>query len=64
MGLIKMARYDYQCISCLKVTEIEKKMIDPFPEVVCECGCKMERLISKPSIIFVGDWQTNQVKNK
>lgn len=49
-----MARYDYQCLECEKVFEVEQKFADdPLEECLCE-GEKflVKRLPSKPKLVI------------
>ena len=60
-----MPYYDYECPKCNKIKEIERSIKSLDEPVLCDCGNKMDKLISIVSIRFKGDgWQSNDVKDK
>lgn len=49
-----MARYDYRCISCGTVFEVEHGMTE-HPEVTCpSCGAEAEKVFTASGIKFAG----------
>ena len=51
-----MPKYDYQCLECDKIFEVEQKMVDDPLE---ECLCKNEKFLvkripSKPLLVING----------
>ena len=49
-----MARYDYRCVECGHVQEVEHPMLE-HPEVLCpECGGQCSRVFSASAISFQG----------
>jgi putative FmdB family regulatory protein len=50
-----MPRYDYECSNCSTVVEIEHSMKESKQFKCDKCGKNMEKLISPPSLKFVGD---------
>lgn len=60
-----MPIYEYQCIECKNIQEEIHSFSGPKELIVCKkCGSeKIYKLISKPYIKFVGEWQTNEVRN-
>lgn len=50
-----MPVYEYQCPECNAVKDVFHK-IEERPDVKCECGSKMDKIISTPKIVSgVGD---------
>lgn len=51
-----MPRYDYKCLECDKVFEVEQKMTDdPLEECLCEDEqFLVKRVISKPTLVING----------
>jgi putative FmdB family regulatory protein len=58
--------YEYQCKTCEEVFEVEKRMLDPSPEICPICGGnEIERFwSSSPAILFANRpiWTYNDVK--
>lgn len=49
-----MPLYEYQCESCLKVTERIQKFSDPLMEICPSCGGPVKKLLSSPAFQFKG----------
>lgn len=60
-----MPLYDYQCFECEHIQEEMHDFSGPKEPIICKkCGSrKMHKLIGKPYVKFVGEWQTNEVRN-
>lgn len=60
-----MPIYDYQCFECGNIQEEIHPYTGPTKPIICKkCGSnKLYKMISKPYIKFVGEWQTNEVRN-
>lgn len=50
-----MATYTYKCPECEKITEIQKPMLDPHPEVCPVCGkVGLVHMMHPPAVIYHG----------
>ena len=60
-----MPTYDYKCSDCEHIQEEIHPMNGPLEPIICtKCGSKtLDKLIGAPYAKFVGDWQTNEVRN-
>ncbi|MCS7317745.1 MAG: zinc ribbon domain-containing protein [Candidatus Dojkabacteria bacterium] len=60
-----MPIYDYQCLDCASIQEVEHPMSGPTQPLICQrcSSSRLKKLVSSPYVKFVGDWQTNQVRN-
>ena len=49
-----MPIYEYQCVSCEKITEVMQKFSDAQLTVCPECGGELKKLISNTSFVLKG----------
>ncbi len=60
-----MPTYDYRCISCKKEKEVFHSIKED-PEILCDCGSKMTRMLPKSvSFVLKGlNWSGKNLKEK
>lgn len=60
-----MPIYEYECYDCHHIQEEIHPFSGPTEPIRCkQCNSsKIYKIISKPYIKFVGEWQTNEVRN-